>query len=58
MKNFANLEDNFEVESRAVEFGLKPEMTFNDLEDSDKALLFSDIMELTFTMEDALELTR
>lgn len=57
MKNFAALEDNFEVESRAIEFGMKPEMTFNDLTDSDKAL-FGDVMELTFTMEDALELTR
>jgi hypothetical protein len=56
-KFFLGLEDNFEVESRMIEFGVKP-MTFNDLSEIEKAELFFDTHKLIFSMEDALELIR
>lgn len=56
-KNFLGLVDNFEVESRMIEFGVKPEMTVNDLTDVEKSEIFG-TMELNFSLEDALELTR
>jgi len=57
-KNFLGLVDNFEVESRMIEFGVKPEMNVNDLTDAEKSEIFGTNMELNFTLEDALELTR
>lgn len=58
-KNFSDLVDNFEVESRMLEFGIKPEISVHDLNEDEKLELFGNpIMELNFTIEDALELTR
>jgi len=62
-KNFIGLEDNFEVESRMIEFGVKPTMTFEDLSDAEKAEFFTEFYDrgnynLDFTIEDALEMCR
>ena len=47
--------ENLELESRAIELGLKFEMAFFDLSDEDKSEFFKDE---NFTLEDALEMTR
>ena len=51
MKNI-NCDENFEVESKLIECGLKPTMNFNDLSDTEKSEIFG------FTMDNALEMTR
>ena len=55
MKNF--LEDNFEVESRMIEFKLENSMTINDLSDEEKEDIFRTPIELNFTIN-ALEICR
>jgi len=52
-KTFLGTDENYEFESKLIEFKLKPEMTFDDLPESDKA----EFIELNFSMEEALELT-
>ncbi len=53
-----NYTENFEVESKMIECGVKPSMTINDLTDAEKADFFTDKVELNFSLEDALEMTR
>ena len=48
--------ENLELESRAIELGIKREMTFNDLSEDDKLDFF--FKDEDFTLEDALEMTR
>jgi hypothetical protein len=48
--------ENLEMESRAIELGIKREMTFNDLSEDDKLDFF--FKDEDFTLEDALEMTR
>jgi len=52
------LDENFEVESRKVEFGVKETIGFNDLTDSEKEEIFGSTMELevNFNIEDILEI--
>lgn len=55
MKNF----ENFDVESLKIEFGIKPEMTVNDLTEAEKEEIFGkNVVEVDFTLADALEMTR
>jgi len=49
-KNYNYFED-FGVESRMIEFNVKPEMSFKDLNDSEKEDFFEN-----WSIEDALEL--
>jgi hypothetical protein len=59
MKNMTFLADNFETESKIIAYGLAPEMSINDLTESEKAEMFGDnSMELDFSMADAFEMTR
>jgi hypothetical protein len=61
MKFFPGHEDNFdlETESRAIELGIKREMTISDLSEEEKNEFFAEFYDRpTFDMEDALELTR
>lgn len=55
-KFFLGFEDNFEVDSRMIETGMKPEMSISDLSSAEKAEFFG--IELKFTLADALEMTR
>jgi hypothetical protein len=48
--------ENLELESRAIELGIKREKTFNDLPEGDKLDFF--FKDEDFTLEDALEMTR
>jgi len=58
-KFFLGTDDNFEVESRMVETGMKPEMRIADLTDAEKAEIFGEKTEtVEFTLADALEMTR
>jgi hypothetical protein len=57
-KYFLGMDDNFEVESRMVETGTKPEMTISELSDTEKAEIFGKKVELEFSIKDALEMTR
>lgn len=53
--------DNFETESKMIAYGLTPEMSINDLTETEKAEMFGDNsmeMELDFKMVDAFEMTR
>jgi len=58
-KFFLGCDENFELESRAIELGIKREFTFNDLSEEEKSDFFSEFYDrLNFSMEDAIELTR
>lgn len=46
MKNNLLLDENFEIESRKIEFGLKESLSFNDLTEPEKEEIFGGIMEL------------
>jgi hypothetical protein len=53
--------ENFEIESKKIEFGLKCEMTFNDLSDEEKLEIFGNknIQETDLiTVENILEMCR
>jgi len=41
-RNFKDIEDNFELESRLIEFRIQPEITFDDLSDEEKNEIFCD----------------
>jgi hypothetical protein len=60
MKNKNLIEEDFEIESRKIEFGVKETFDINDLTESEKENIFKSTMGLnvTFTLEEALELTR
>lgn len=58
-KFFLGFEDNFEVDSRMIETGLKQDLRIADLSDAEKSEIFGEKhVELEFTLEDALEMTR
>lgn len=58
-KFFLGTDENFEVDSRMIETGMKPEMRIADLTDAEKAEIFGDkVVEVEFTLEDALEMCR
>lgn len=58
-KNFPGLADNFEIESRRIEFCVSPEASFSDLTDAEKEEIFGkDTFELEFNISDAFEMTR
>ena len=56
-KNFV---EDFEIESRMIEFGIKNSMTINDLSDAEKAEIFGNTktIELNFEIENPLEMCR
>ena len=60
MKNdkFLSMDDNFEVESRKIETGTKPEMTIAGLSDAEKSEIFGEKIDLKFDLVDAIEMTR
>lgn len=58
-KDMKNYFENFDAESRKIEFNVKPEMTINDLSKSEKEEIFGkNIFEVEFTISDAFEMTR
>ena len=56
--NLIGLDENFEIESRKVEFGVKEEMSFNELTESEKEEIFGSTMELevNFKFENIIDL--
>lgn len=57
-KFFLGLEDNFEVESRMVEYGTQPNMMISNLSETEKAEIFGEkTVKLDFLL-DAIEMTR
>ncbi len=56
--NLIALDENFEIESRKVEFGVKEELSFNDLTEAEKEEIFGSTMELevNFKFENIIDL--
>lgn len=52
--------ENFEIESRMIEFGIKNSITINDLSDAEKYEVFgnSKTIELNFEIETPIEIYR
>jgi len=46
IKNLLVLDENFEIESRKIEFGLKETLNFNDLTEFEKQEILENTMEL------------
>ena len=55
--NLIVLDENFEVESLKVQFGVKETISINDLTEPEKEEIFGSTAPF-FTMQDALEMTR
>ena len=56
-KGFVTFNENFEIESRKVEFGVKETLGFNDLSDSEKEEIFRSAMELEVKVKNIIDLS-